>query len=522
MDRLCALFAVKMEHRWTQKKQKKASAAERRKTAFPNMSQCNIEGRRKEMVVAGLEGTLLRHDSAFPYYMLVAWEAPAGFLRCLALLVLSPLIYVTYHLLSEWAAISMLAFVTFAGTPEEDIASVARAVLPKFFADDINPHAWKTFSAFEQRILLTAYPRTMVEPFARQYLGVEEVLASELQFVGGYGRRRATGFFLPPGVLVGAAKAAALRSRFPQPYLLPDVAMGHLPSDHHFLTCCKEGYLVTPSKSTDLLPPPTLCRPLIFHDGRLVSRPTPFNALLLLLWLPFGLILTSLRCASCSLLPVTASPLFLKALGVRFVVKGNPPDSSAHTDSANDGVLFASTHRTLMDPVFIALVLGRRIPTVTFSLSRVNEWASPIPTVRLSRNREKDAAIIRNYLENGDLIICPEGTTCREPMLLRFSALFAELSSRIVPVATNCKVSMFHATTARGWKGLDTFYFFLNPSPCYEVIFLDELPPSQTCAGGKAPHEVANHVQSLLASTLGFKVTNFTRQEKYKTLLGQT
>jgi len=173
-----------------------------------------------------------------------------------------------------------------------------------------------------------------------------------------------------------------------------------------------------------------LPKPIIFHDGRLVQKPTPLMALLIILWIPIGFILACLRIAAGALLPMPLVYYAFRALGVRVTVKGTPPPP-AEKSTGQSGVLFVCSHRTLLDPIFLSTALGRPIPAVTYSVSRLSEVISPIKTVRLSRDRASDAAMIKKLLVEGDLAICPEGTTCREPFLLRFSALFGELDEHV-------------------------------------------------------------------------------------------
>lgn len=278
----------------------------------------------------------------------------------------------------------------------------------------------------------------------------------------------------------------------------------------------QDAYLV-PAMKVEAVKRQDLPNPIIFHDGRLVNLPTPGHALIVLMWMPLAFVISVIRVLVGKVVPMKYLRMAYVVLGVNVVVRGTPPPPPREGDS---GRLFVCNHRTLLDPIILAISLGRPVATVTYSISRVSATLSPIPTVELCRDRAKDAAKMRQLLEKGELTLCPEGTTCREPFLLRFSALFAELSNRIVPVTMVNKMTMFHGTTARGNKAMDPFFAYMNPRPTYEVTFLDELPHELLVAGGKSSFEVANYIQRLLANSLGFQCTDFTRKDKYRLLTG--
>ncbi|OWM70037.1 glycerol-3-phosphate acyltransferase 5-like [Punica granatum] len=461
-------------------------------------------------VVSEFEGTLLRDGHPFSYFMLVAFEASVGLVRFTLLLLLWPVVRLLSGLGMGDLALRLMIFVSLCGVKESEVESVARAVLPKFYMDDIDMDAWRVFSAHDKRVVVTKMPRVMVEMFVKEHLRVDEVIGTEL-VVNRLGY--AMGFTNSEFSSVSGRVAKLFGDK------RPSLGMGRPTSSPSFLSLCKEKLhppFITESRKAD----PQLLRPVpvVFHDGRLVNRPTPSMALLILLWMPLGILLATIRIAVGLTLPLGAIPVIAPIFGGKVIMKGKPPPPVS--DDNTTGVLFVCTHRTLMDPVVLSTILGRKIPAVTYSLSRFSEILSPIPTVRLTRIREIDAEKIKRQLAKGDLVVCPEGTTCREPFLLRFSALFAELTDRIVPVAMNYRVGFFHATTARGWKALDPIFFMMNPRPVYEATFLNQLPVEATCSSGKSPHDVANYVQRILAATLGFECTNFTRKDKYRVLAG--
>ncbi|PKU83015.1 Glycerol-3-phosphate acyltransferase 1 [Dendrobium catenatum] len=273
------------------------------------------------------------------------------------------------------------------------------------------------------------------------------------------------------------------------------------------------------------LPRENFPKSLIFHDGRIAFLPAPAATLAMFIWLPFGATLSIFRHINGMFFPYYISFLIGALTGIVYQHSKPAAQTKVHEQVAiqpkpSCGRLYICNHRTLLDPLFISACLNKQVTAVVYSLSRVSEFLSPIKTARLTRNKEEDREKMKKLLEQGDLVICPEGTTCREPYLLRFSPLFAELADEITPVALTAEGTMFYGTTACGFKWLDSFYFLMNPRPKYVVQLLEEI--SVVLDNGKrhSPCEMANRVQREIGRCLGFKCTTLTRKDKYQMLAG--
>ncbi|CAL5093048.1 unnamed protein product [Urochloa decumbens] len=489
------------------------------------------------LVVVDVDGFLLlprRRHLLFAYFMLVALEA-GGFLRGLAMLLLYPFVSLLAAALPGGGEIAVRAMtaVAFCGLRERTFRA-GRAVLPRWLLEDVAAEALEAArravmaggGPAARVVWASAMPRVMVEPFLREYLLVppEATIAAREM-------KTAWGFYT--GLMDGSFDddaASALRKNTADG---GDVVGFSAAGSMEFLrsplaSTCKELYVVSPEEQSKWRPLPRkhYPKPLVFHDGRLAFLPTPSATIAMYTWLPLGMLLSFLRLAIAMSLPYRHATLLLAATGQSWRLRGTlpppPPPSSSSTPAA--GELYACNHRTLIDPVYVSIALNRRVRAVSYSLSRVSDMLSPIgATVHLARDRARDGAAMARLLGAGDsVVVCPEGTTCREPYLLRFSPLFAELGGDrgVVPVALAVEAAMFHGTTASGWKCVDPFYYLANPRMCYTVEFLERVETAAVAEGREASADVANAVQRRIAAALGYECTMLTRKDKYRMLVG--
>ncbi|KAF8737427.1 hypothetical protein HU200_014155 [Digitaria exilis] len=480
-------------------------------------------------LVVDVDSALLLRSSSgdaavnlFPYFMLVALEA-GGFLRGMVLLLLYPFI----RLMTHTAAVRAMSAVAFIGLRSGARFRAGRAVLPKWLMEDVAAEAFdavRTAAAGGRRVVcITAMPRVMVESFIREYLlGMEEdvvVVAPEMKVVWGF----YTGIMEDEGRDDQHEKVVMATER--EDKEKPAAVVGFAGSSeflkHPLARRCKEIFMVSSNEklqwrplSRDKYP-----KPIIFHDGRLAFLPTATNTAAMFTWLPFGIFLGAARLAVALTVPYKYSTPILAATGMSWRLKNNhrPP-----LPAGGRGQLFVCNHRTLIDPVYVSVALDRQVRAVSYSLSRLSELISPIGrTVRLTRDRDGDGAKMATLLDAGNLVVvCPEGTTCREPYLLRFSPLFAELSDDVVPVAIAVETSMFYATTAGGFKCFDPLYYMVNPRMCYTVQFLDKVDTSPVRTRVVPSTDMANLVQRKMGEALGYGCTMLTRKDKYLMLAG--
>lgn len=194
---------------------------------FPSVAKCSLEGRGSDTFVCDIQGTLLRSSqSFFPYFLLVAFEG-GSIVRALALLLSCPILF----LLDNELKLRVMIFISFCGLRLKDMESISRTVLPKFYLENLNLQAYEVLASAGSGVVFTSVPRVMVEEFLKEYLGVPNVVGSELQAVGNY----YTGLLSGSGLLV---KHRALKEYFGDKK--PDIGLGSLSThDHVFISLCK-------------------------------------------------------------------------------------------------------------------------------------------------------------------------------------------------------------------------------------------------------------------------------------------
>jgi glycerol-3-phosphate acyltransferase len=114
--------------------------------------------------------------------MLVALEA-GGFLRGAVLLLLYPLLCCVG--IRGDTALRVMAMAAFCGLRESRLHA-GRAVLPKWFMEDVAVDGFEAMRGARRRVCVTSMPRVMVDGFLREYLGAEVVVGKGMKVLFGF------------------------------------------------------------------------------------------------------------------------------------------------------------------------------------------------------------------------------------------------------------------------------------------------------------------------------------------------
>jgi glycerol-3-phosphate acyltransferase len=160
---------------------RRTTSATARTPAAP--PQGKLHGR---TVVVDVEGWLLKSPlSTFPYFMLVAIEA-GSFLRGLLLLLMYPILR-CLCLLGGDLYLKAMVMVSFSGLREKEVTRISKAVLPKFFLEEVTMEGLEAFNEKPGKVVAvtSAFPRVIVKGFLEEYLGVHAIVGREIVVVAG-------------------------------------------------------------------------------------------------------------------------------------------------------------------------------------------------------------------------------------------------------------------------------------------------------------------------------------------------
>lgn len=134
-------------------------------------------------MVVEFEGTLLKAVNPFPYFMLLAFESSSfGLVRFALLLMLWPVLKLLDRIGRAGLGLRLMVFVAVAGAKEAEVEAAARAVLPKFFMEELDVATWRAFRlAGRKLVVVTRWPRVMVEWFAKEHLYADTIVGREIE-----------------------------------------------------------------------------------------------------------------------------------------------------------------------------------------------------------------------------------------------------------------------------------------------------------------------------------------------------